>query len=59
MPGEASPVTSFTEEDTSLTVVSPPPANATNTFYETDVSLDPLDVILQLQMQVDLLPKKL
>ena len=52
VPGEANPVTVFTEEESPLTVVSAPPANATNTFYETDISLDPLDVILQLQMQV-------
>ena len=51
------PVTVFTEEEedssNSFAVVTPPPVNATNSFYESDVSLDPLDVILQLQMQVD------
>ena len=58
MPGKEDPVTVFTEEEeedssNSFAVVTPPPVNATNSFYESDVSLDPLDVILQLQMQVD------
>ena len=56
VPGENSPLTTFTQEDSQdsqLTLVTAPPANATNSFYETsDISLDPLDVILQLQMQV-------
>ena len=61
VPGMEDPVTVFTEEEeeeeedssNSFAVVTPPPVNATNSFYESDVSLDPLDVILQLQMQVD------
>ena len=57
VPGEDSPLTTFTqapdtEENNELTLVTAPPVNATNSFYENDISLDPLDVILQLQMQV-------
>ena len=55
VPGEDSPLTTFTqppEQNPQLTVVTAPPVNATNSFYENDISLDPLDVILQLQVQV-------